>query len=481
MDPARKGFRRRRTGQRHDLRPGQGRFHGRPLRRGGVSPGQPGRRASGARRFPADGNAAALPDPQDGPPPRQYRRLAPRGARGIPRRGAQRASRQSQGTPDSRRDRQEHHRLRRVRRSRRGRRAAARHRHRVAPDQPPERCAQHRADRQGAGHPVQPRDPAHLARHEAARSRPVGRGGAQVPGGREVHRPGQQHHRLRRLRRAGARRRRAGPCLRDELDQEERPPGQDRLDQPGGRGDGAGSRFQQAPGLARHQAMPREPVGPVPRKPPGGLGHRRRGQEHHRVRPVRRPRQRDRRDGPSLGYRLVAPRRRGAARLQEGRPGEGEGAGRRPGEGAHFARHQAARGRSGRNRDREREAGRCPDLHRRQGARHRNRGHRGQRPARLHPPGGAFARPRRPAPRPFRAGRPVRRPGHQCRQARPQAQPVGQGAGGGRGEAGDGRVRFDGFRGQPGRYSRRRDSRACPARGHGRDGGGRHGRSGRAG
>ena len=53
-------------------------------------PGSPGRHPPGPRRRPADGRAAAVPDPQDGPPPRQYRRVAPRDPRGDPRRAAQR-------------------------------------------------------------------------------------------------------------------------------------------------------------------------------------------------------------------------------------------------------------------------------------------------------------------------------------------------------------------------------------------------------
>jgi len=49
------------------------------------------------------------------------------------------------------------------------------------------------------------RDAAHLARHEAARSRSVGGRRAQIPGQRQVQGPRHQHHRLRRLRRIGAR------------------------------------------------------------------------------------------------------------------------------------------------------------------------------------------------------------------------------------------------------------------------------------
>ena len=50
-------------------------------------------------------------------------------------------------------------------------------------------------------------------RHEAARGRSVGRRRRQVSAGRQVHRPRHQHHRLRRLRGAGAGRRRPGPRL----------------------------------------------------------------------------------------------------------------------------------------------------------------------------------------------------------------------------------------------------------------------------
>ena len=67
--------------------------------------------------------------------------------------------------------------------------------------------------RQGAGHPLQPRDAAHLARHEAADERSVGRRRGQVPGRPQAQGPRHQHHRLRRLRGAGAGRRGSGPCL----------------------------------------------------------------------------------------------------------------------------------------------------------------------------------------------------------------------------------------------------------------------------
>ena len=70
-----------REGHRRHLQPGQGRLHRRPRRRRRLPAAQPGRHPPGARRRPADEHAAALPDPQDGPPPRQHRRLAPHRAR----------------------------------------------------------------------------------------------------------------------------------------------------------------------------------------------------------------------------------------------------------------------------------------------------------------------------------------------------------------------------------------------------------------
>ena len=54
-------------------------------------------------------------------------------------------------------------------------------------------------------------------------------------------------------------------------------------------------------------------------KYPTGTDRRRRDQEHHRIRPVRRPRRRRRRHGASLRPRLEEGRRRGDQGLQEGR------------------------------------------------------------------------------------------------------------------------------------------------------------------
>ncbi len=124
--------------------------------------------------------------------------------------------------------------------------------------------------------------------HEAVGGRSLGRRRRQVSAGRKIHRPRHQHHRLRRLRGAGAGRR--GPCprLRNVVDQEERPPGQDRLDQPGSRRHGARRRQRQAPDFAGPQAGAAQPVGAVRRRASDRLGGRGRDPQHHRVRPVHR-------------------------------------------------------------------------------------------------------------------------------------------------------------------------------------------------
>ena len=80
-----------RQGHRRHLRARQGRLHGQPVGRRRVPAGIPGRRPPVPRRHRADGQPAAVPDPQDGPPPRQHRGVAARGARGVARRTARRA------------------------------------------------------------------------------------------------------------------------------------------------------------------------------------------------------------------------------------------------------------------------------------------------------------------------------------------------------------------------------------------------------
>ena len=125
---------------------------------------------------------AAVPDPQDGSPPRQHRRVPPHRAGRDPRRAAPGAGAEPRRGSGHRRRGQEHHRLRRVRGPRRHRRPAARHRHRLAARQSPDRGAQHRPAGEGQDHQDQPRDPPHLARHEAAARRSVAGHRGQVPG-----------------------------------------------------------------------------------------------------------------------------------------------------------------------------------------------------------------------------------------------------------------------------------------------------------
>ena len=174
LEQARAGLQRHFQGPGLDLRPGQGRLRGRSRRRRGLPAGQPGRHPAGARRDAAAQQGRAVPDPQDGPAPRQHRGVAPRRPRRVAGRAAQRAALDPEGGPGPQGRGQEHHRLRRLRRSRRPRRPAARHRHLLAPGQSPDRGAACRRDGRRPGDPLQPRDPADLARHEAARGRSLG-------------------------------------------------------------------------------------------------------------------------------------------------------------------------------------------------------------------------------------------------------------------------------------------------------------------
>ena len=76
---------------------------------------------------------------------------------------------------------------------------------------------------------------------------------------------------------------------------------------------------QQAAHLARPEADPGQPLGGLPRRAPEGLDRRGPDPQHHRVRPLHRPRRRRRRHGAPVRPRLDARRRRGDQGLQEGR------------------------------------------------------------------------------------------------------------------------------------------------------------------
>ena len=266
LGQARDGVQEQREGHGRHLQPGQGRLHRRSRRRGGVPAALAGRHPADPRRHPADERQPAVPDPEDGSPPRQHRRVAPHRAGRDPRRAAPGTGAEPRRGPGHRRRGQEHHRLRRVRRPRRHRRPAARHRHRLAARQSPDRGAQHRPAGEGQDHQDQPRDPPHLARHEAAARRSVAGHRGQVPGRRALQGPRHQHHRLRRVRRARARHRGPDPRLRNVVDQEERASRQDRLHLAGGRGADPRGRSGQAPHLARPQADHAQSVGGVRRE-----------------------------------------------------------------------------------------------------------------------------------------------------------------------------------------------------------------------
>ncbi len=123
LGQAREGVPEQREGPGRHLQSGQGRLHRRSRRRRGLPAALAGRHPADPRRVAADEQSAAVPDPQDGSPPRQHRRLAPHRAGRDPRRAAPGTGAESRRGPGHRRRGQEHHRLRRVRRSRRHRRA----------------------------------------------------------------------------------------------------------------------------------------------------------------------------------------------------------------------------------------------------------------------------------------------------------------------------------------------------------------------
>jgi len=106
---------------------GQGRLHCRSRRRGGLPAALAGRYPTDPRRRAADEQFAAVPDPQDGSPPRQHRGVAPHGSRRDSRRTAPGTWCKTSKRVRSSTAWSKHHRLRCVRRSRRHRRPVALH------------------------------------------------------------------------------------------------------------------------------------------------------------------------------------------------------------------------------------------------------------------------------------------------------------------------------------------------------------------
>jgi hypothetical protein len=113
---------------------------------------------------------------------------------------------------------------------------------------------------------VRPRAQPRVAGPEAAGRGSVGQHRPPLSVQQPRVRQGQQRHRLRRVRRDRAGRRRPGARVRDGLDQQERQPGQGRAGRRRSRSHGAGRGRRASPHLAGHQAGHRQPVGrPSPR------------------------------------------------------------------------------------------------------------------------------------------------------------------------------------------------------------------------
>ena len=163
-------------------------------------------------------------------------------------------------------------------------------------------------------------------------------------------------------------------------------------------------------------------------------------------------------------HRLERARRRGHAALQEGRDGQGPGAGRRRREGTHLAWASSSSPATRWPATSTARARRSPcTVTEVTSGRHRGEVRRRRRAHdRLHPQVRPVARPLRAAPRALRRRRSSGRPDDQHRQGRPPGVPVGQGPGNGRRQGGDREVRLVRQRRVAGRY---------PGRGASREGG----------
>jgi predicted RNA-binding protein with RPS1 domain len=189
LDQARKELQRQRARRRRHLQPRQGRLHRRSRRRRGLPAGLPGRHPPGARRV---GPLMHIPQPFE-----ILKMDKRRGNIVVSRRTVleeSRAEQRSEIVPNleegqtCRRRGQEHHRLRCVRRPWRHRRPAARHRHGLA-------RVNHPSEILSIGQTVkvqiikhQPGNPAHLARHEAARKPIRGKASKRYPVGKPASR-----------------------------------------------------------------------------------------------------------------------------------------------------------------------------------------------------------------------------------------------------------------------------------------------------
>ena len=161
-----------------------------------------------------------------------------------------------------------------------------------------------------------------------------------------------------------------------------------------------------------------EPVGGLRRGPPDRHRGRGRGQEHHRVRPVRRPGRRHRRHGPPLRPRLEPAGRRGdrttTARARWSRPRCSTSTSRRSASASASSSSPAIRSKQAMRYGKKGDSSPSPSPAI-TGRRHRGEVRRRRSP-RLHPQVGPVARPQRAASRALRRRRPRRRQGHDHRQ-----------------------------------------------------------------
>ena len=153
-----------------------------------------------------------------------------------------------------------------------------------------------RGHRQGPQ--VQRRDRARLARPQADPGRSVEPRRRGVPAGQEGPRQGHVDHRLRRVRRARAGRRRPHPRQRDELDQEGQAPVEAPRGRPGDRVPGARGRREGQAHPPRSQAARARSLDALHREVHAGRQDRRQGPLAHRLRRLRRHRRGRRRHGP---------------------------------------------------------------------------------------------------------------------------------------------------------------------------------------
>ena len=232
-------LRERRAGRGHAGQEDQGRRRGGPDGRGRVPARVPDRAAPGAQHRRAARPGLPVQDHQAQQAPPQHRRLAPRDPRGRARDQARAADEGAGGRAGAEGRGQEHHGLRRLHRPRRRGRPAPHHRHVLRPRLAPQRDGQVRPGARGQDPRHRLGARAHLARPQAAPAVPVGQRGRQVPGRHARPGQGRLDHQLRRLRRAGAGDRGAGPHLRDVVDPQRAAPVQDRLHRRDHRGGGA--------------------------------------------------------------------------------------------------------------------------------------------------------------------------------------------------------------------------------------------------